>query len=845
MNGELRAKREALEILWRQGLSGKALLLRHSQLIDDYLSDSFARCPGAKRGMTLLALGGYGRQELFPFSDIDLLLLYDREAEDELPAVTEAIFYPLWDAGLEVGHGVRTVDACIADSKEDFFLQVALLDARRIVGSDELFAALKDKHRKRFIEGHRRDFLQNMVHHRTERHQRYGLHSYQLEPNVKENRGGFRDIQAMLWVAHVVYGLHGLPDLENAGLLTETERENFDAARDSLIRIRNRLHYISGRKNDQLYFEHQEEMAKAFRYRNSNGMLGVEHFMRDVYGHLQTIAMTTDLFFEHVDETVGLSPVSAKEHVLEPGITVINSRIHLADHELLKKRPYLLMRIFAHAAKTGFDIHHRTSKIINANLSLVDDKLRRSKRMAKAFLEALQAAKDPAAVLSTLLDTGLLVAYIPEFAGIVSLAQHDVYHIYTVDRHLLQTVSELTKLLRSEERFVEISSPHILYLAALFHDIGKGHSQDHSHRGAETVQVIGERLGLPEKELSCLVFLVRYHLFLTVGAQRRDLEDEAFILQCAKEIKDPDRLHMLYLLSIADAKATGPAAWNEWKGALLLELYLRIANLLERSGSDLVAPDKAEGALWMRNQVEQLLEEEPVVDLESLPEDYLLSFTPETIVAHLQHRKQLRDNESIIHPENRQNNWSILVMAPDSTGLLAKICGTLALHNLNVVGAQIFTWLDGTAVDILDVRPEEDLPYEAMDWSALKEDLDLAVVNRLGLRHRLVDKYRPSLSGTKRMGLRPDPKVIFDNEESELYTIIEVFAEDRPGLLYDITRTLADFEINISRAKIGMARDQVVDVFYTLDRNGQKIIDTPFEEEVKQALSYEASKNYS
>lgn len=499
------------------------------------------------------------------------------------------------------------------------------------------------------------------------------------------------------------------------------------------------------------------------------------------------------------------------------------------------------MRIFAQAAKSGLSIHHRTSKLIKENLPLVDDKLRHSKRMAKALLETLQEAKDPVAVLSTMLDTGLLSAYIPEFSGVMSLAQHDVYHVFTVDQHLLQTVGELKRMISGEEHPAFVSSPHILYLAALFHDIGKGHSQDHSERGAQIVREIGSRLGLADEELSCLVFLVKNHLYLTVKAQRRDLEDEAFILQCAKEIKDLERLHMLYLLSVADARATGPAAWNDWKAALVLEFYLRIANLLERS--DLATPDKSEGALWMRNQVEQLLGAEPVIDLDNLPDDYLLSFTPETIASHLQHRKNLRKDRAIIHPENHENYFSVLVMAPDSTGLLSKICGTLALHNLNVVEAQIFTWLDGTAVDILNVRPEEGLPYDEMDWEALEQDLHLAIINRLGLQHRLVDKYRLYRIPAKRMGLRPAPRVVFDNQGSQLYTIIEVYAEDRPGLLYDITRTLADFEINITRAKIGRAVDQVVDVFYTLDRSGHKITDQPFEEEVKQALTYAASKN--
>lgn len=841
MQSELRAKRDALESLWRQGLSGKSLLHRHSQLIDEYLADCFAKCPDAAEGITLIALGGYGRRELFPFSDIDLLLLYDQKKEEKLDAVTEALFYPLWDAGLEVGHGVRTPKACLADAKDDFFLQVSLLDARPLTGAQTLFDNLQNSFKKKFVEGHRKDFLKNMILHREDRHERFGKASYQLEPHIKEGRGGFRDIQAMLWTAKVVFGLEDLVNMQEAGLLSKQERNNFEEAWDNLIRIRNRLHYISGRKNDQLYFEHQEEMAKAFKYRSDERLLGVERFMRDVYGHLQAIATTTDLFFEHVDDSLELTPKNKFEQTLEPGITIRQGRIHFTDQELLKKRPYLLMRIFAQSAKSGLPIHHRDRKNISSHLHLIDDKMRHSKRMSKAFLEVLQEAKDPLAVLTNMLETGLLTAYIPEFANVESLAQHDVYHAYTVDRHLLQTVAELKNLQEKDQTFINIASPYILYLAALFHDIGKGQHKDHSERGAELIKTVAKRLGLSDEDTACLSFLIREHLFLMVTALRRDIEDEEFILECANKIKNPDRLHMLYLLSIADSRATGPTVWNDWKAALLLEFYLKIAHLLDQP--ELTHPDRAQGAEWMLSQVKQLLDGKSQTKINDLPEDYLLSFTPETVVEHLNYRKQLTRHKALLLHENLGSYWSILIMAKDHTGLLSKICGTLALHNLNVVDAQIFTWADGTAVDVLNVHPLGNGPYEDQNWQNLHNDLNLALSNRLGLAHRLGDKLRSSRYGIKHVGLRPDSKVVIDNNTSTLYTIIEVYAQDFPGMLYNITRTIADFGINIYRAKIGVQRDQVVDVFYTLDSNGGKISEQDFQKEIRLALLHTAQKS--
>jgi [protein-PII] uridylyltransferase len=832
---ELRAKRDALEYLWRQGLSGQPLLHKHSQLIDDYLVACFANCPEAGEGMSLVALGGYGRRELFPYSDIDLLLLHAPEAEDRLDPVTQALFYPLWDAGLEVGHGVRTLDACLADARQDFFFQVALLDARHLAGSQPLFTAMHQAFHKALIAGHRREFLQNMMQHRNERHQRYGMHSYQLEPHIKESRGGFRDIQAMLWVSHALFGLQDLQAIEEAGLISPQEKESFGQAWDFLIKIRNRLHYLSGRKNDQLFFEYQEEMAKAFRYSSTRGALGVERFMQDIYRHLQTIATTTDLFFEHVDETLGAPRANPVEQTIEPGITVRQDRLHLTDQTLIEKRPYLLMRLFAHAGKTGLEIHHRSRKIVAANLHLVDDRLRHSKRMAKAFLDVLENARDVLEVLSVMLETGLLTAYIPEFEQIRALAQHDVYHVFTVDRHLLQTVAELKKLSLNKTPFAGVESPHVLALAALLHDIGKGHHEDHAQRGSELVTGIAKRLGLTGPETACLSFLVEKHLFLTVTALRRDLEDDVFIRQCAEQIQTPERLTMLYLLSIADAKATGPTAWTEWKGALLLEISLKIAHLLERK--DTTLPDKSQGAGWMLAQVRALMGKAAPADGTILPEEYLLSFPPEEVAHHLRLRAGLKhEKQAITEAANHKLFWSVLVMAHDSTGLLAKICGTLALHGLNVVSAQIFTWEDGTAVDVLNVRPAAEQSYAEQDWRALGEDLNLALKNRLGLSHRLVDKFRAAYRAPGQKNVQAAPRVVIDNKASEQYTIIEVFANDRPGLLYDITRTLADFEINIHRARISSDGDQVVDVFYTLDSFATKINNPSFQEEISKAL---------
>ena len=838
MKAGLRAKREALEKLWRQGLSGHSLLEKHTRLLDDSLAHDFNTCPST-RDMALVALGGYGRSELFPFSDIDLMLLHEKTDEKRLNDVAEAVFYPLWDAGLEVGHGVRTPETCLSEARKDFFLEVSLLDARLLAGSRILFDELNSKFRRTFIEGRRGEFLDNMLAHRLQRHQRFGNHGYLLEPNIKESRGGFRDIQAMLWTSKVIFGLNSLVSMEESGLLSRDERDTFEEAWNHLIKIRNRLHYISGRKNDQLYFEHQEEMAAAFGYRDSREALGVESFMRDVHSNLRTIAVTADLFFEHVEGVLRPHQARDADRLLETGIEIRGDKIH-CDLSLVKKRPLLLMRIFVHSAATGLPIHHQTRKLVRDNLHRVDKRLRKSRRMADAFLQILQASANPLAVLASLLETGMLAAYIPEFRHISSLAQHDVYHVYTVDRHLIQTVAEVHKL--AEEKttiFAELKARHLLYLAALLHDIGKGYSRNHSEHGAELAAAIGERLGLPETEIDGLAFLVREHLFLPETAMRRDLEDESLIMRCAAKIRDPERLAMLYLLSIGDARATGPTAWNDWKAALLQQLFLKINHVLERPGA-IVPDDHDLDVRRLRTVVSSGLGRKKF-DLDRLPDDYFQYFSPEEIISHILHRHELKKQQVLLAAENKDGHWALLIMSRDRPGLLTKICGVLALHHLQVLAARIFTWSDGTVVDVLDVVPALNREFGDQDWQTLNNDLKKAINYQLGLAHRL-DKmlHTKGLSRPKK-DARKSARVEIDTNASDNYTVIEVYARDRLGLLYDVTRTLWDFGINTYRARIGTAGDQVVDVFYVLDYRGKKIDNPEFRREIRQGLLHAAS----
>jgi [protein-PII] uridylyltransferase len=381
MIAAFRAKRKALEESWTQGGTGNDLLQGLCRTVDEYIVDSYKQTAvqGGDERIALVALGGYGRRELFPFSDIDLMILYHPKLKKQISAVTDAVLYPLWDTGMEVGHGVRTVAESISHAREDYFFLVALLDARLICGSESLFDELLQAYRKRYVDGHREKFVEQMKAHRQSRRERFGSHSYLLEPHIKEGRGGMRDIQAMMWTARVVFGLNSLDDIQGAGLLLDEEKKEFVEAKNTLVRLRCHLHFMSKRKNDQLYFEQQEDVARLCNYNASEGVRGVELFMRDTYSALQTISVVTDLFFDHVDEVLGLAGKNkmVADKLIESGIEIRTGRVHLtASRSQLVAKPQTLIRVFLAMSRTGLPMHHRSRKVLSELIGLITDKER-------------------------------------------------------------------------------------------------------------------------------------------------------------------------------------------------------------------------------------------------------------------------------------------------------------------------------------------------------------------------------------------------------------------------------------------------------------------------------------
>lgn len=834
MTGTLRTRQQELAEQWRQGLDGRELLHRHAALADAFIVEQFDRAQAAGEipgQVAMVALGGYGRGELYPYSDIDLLLLHDQRAGEALQTAARALLYPLWDAGYEVGHSVRTIKEAVRFAREDFPFQVALLDARLVVGAAPLLEELRQRYTTTILQGRRQQFVRAMQDWRAQRRNRYGSHSFLLEPHIKEGTGGLRDIQAMRWVARGVFSLPDLEAVQGSGLLADADRQAFERARAMLTRIRYGLHRLCGRKSDHLVLDYQEDLAAALGYRDQDGQRGVERFMREVYTHLQTVAVVTDLFFEHVLEILGMTGPAAGERRLERAIAVRGGTVRLTAPEELGQRSYLLMRLFLQAGRTGLPLHHRTRKAVTAHLHLVDDGFRESRRVARIFSELLTTSREIFPVLEAMLATGLLTRYLPEFAAVESLAQHDLYHLYTVDRHQLQTVAELAAL-RQEmaELFAEAGETEVLYLAALLHDIGKGRQADHSQLGAELAAAIGRRLQLSPADCDLLAFLVRHHLYLPENGLRRDCTDREFIRQAAAVVGDVRRLTLLYLLTIADSRATGPSAWSNWKAGLVAELYLGVKTYLAAGGAA-TGDDhgESEGVRWLREQVATLLAGgQTAIDPAVLPADYLLGFSPREVVRHLAiHREQggrLRQ-QVLLFAEPGEQGWHLLIMGDDRPGLLAKFCGVLALHGLRVRSARIFTWPDGTVVDSLEVVPAALREFDEMDWGRVERDLNLAINYRLDVGFRLLEQRQPRPWGPARPVQQAERRVMLDNQTSGRFTIVEVHAGDSPEILYQLAQTLADFDLTIHQARIATEVEQLIDVFYVRTATGGQLTD--------------------
>ncbi len=845
----------------RQGGGGREIVRQLSVLHDRFLQTLYRTVSNSlqqKNGdrCVLLALGGYGRGELNPRSDIDLMFYYCRGGKEFAEALAERMLYLFWDLSLDVGYSVRSDKDCSALSKGDITVRTALLDARYIAGSRECLVEFEKSALAFAYSTNRKAFLQEKAREYARRKEKYGSSVFLLEPNIKEGEGGLRDLQTALWMAQVKYKCRNLKELIAKGVLTERQAMEFEQALDYLWRIRNELHYLSKGKNEQLRFDQQEKIAAFLDYRDRSEAPAVEQFMQDYYAHATHVEHVTSWLMAKaqgiVDAKGGFLRKGGRplRRPVEGAFYVHGAELRVDRGQLFEEDPTLMMRAFLLAQQQGVRLSLQIKTLIRENLHRITYKIRCSRAMTGDFMAILRAPLRVGETLRLMHHLRFLNYFIPEFGQLYCKVQHDAYHIYTVDFHSLFTLEELLKIWQGEydESFPllravaeDIEKKELLLLAALLHDIGKGQGQDHCNKGADMIPTIARRLNLNKEDAGRLEFLVRYHLRMAHISQRRDLHDDGLILQFARQMGMSENLRMLFLLTVADIRAVGPDVWSAWKGMLLQELYEKTYDVLERgdfyldSRSERIRNRKRRVVEHLKNEFSERAVKER---LNLMSNRYLIAQRSAKIIEHtrlIMERGNQSLGFSVTHEPNVDYSELIIVMV-DVPGLFTMITGVMAAFNINILGAQIYTHRDGLAFDILQVRGPQGNPIVSADkWSQVRDALE-AVIKGSILVEELVRQRQKNTTFFARSRPSKPSRIDIDNEVSEGYTVVDIYTHDKVGLLYAISRTLRDAGLYIGVSKISTKVDQVADTFYVRDIFGQKITDPKQIEELRARL---------
>ncbi len=823
----------------------------YSQNFSDTLKKFLNSESISRDGWALSAVGGFGRGELSFASDLDLLFLHSNRLPQSLQEVIRELVYGLWDGGFEVGHVTASVSALKRLVHEDFSIFTNYLEAKFVAGDEGLFSGWRKSFLDSFGTQSRRRFLNTLIQYRQQRLSQYGESSYLLEPHVKEGVGGLRDLQTIRWAGCVYLRDPGFASMIEREWLSHQEALWLEQAYDFLWRVRLQLHRLTGRRQDQLLFPEQEQVADRLGFLEGQQGAAVEAFMRLYYRHTARIRRTTSFFLERLDEGhTGFFKAKLRKKRILPGPFLLEGRhIHFLEPEWVKKDPRLLMQFFWQAAQSDAHFHHNAGLVIRENLNAFNDSLRRDPQVIKQFMDILLDPEHAFNVLKVMLETGFLDVFIPEFAAIRYRVQYDVYHLYTVDEHLLRAVRELHRMEQGADDelmrlglnniFVELENRHILYIATLIHDIGKGQGKNHSVRGAAMARDIAERLHLSPYETDLLCFLLEKHLLLADTALKRDLMDEKPILHCAFEIGDRERLRLLYLLTIADSRATGPGAWNTWKASLLRELYMKTDKLLLRG--DWKKEDVEERSQEVQQRLLDRVEDPSLKAkvsrwLDTLSFRYLLSQPADSIMRHYEMESDLSKKKLALHTQRAEGDmWQITVAVRDRPGLFALITGVLWVRGLNILSADIFTRQSGIALDIIIVERLPDPLHSEQLWERVEKDLGEALSDISYLKNLVAGKRKSSLLQPKAMPRKED-RVVVDEGASDFYTIVEVYTWDRPGVLHLITNVFYELDITIQLAKISTPGAQVADVFYVTDLSGNKLMDSEMHERIRARL---------
>ena len=798
--------------------------------------------PSNPESFSILAVGGYGRGEMAPYSDIDLLFLVPTKRAPWVESVVEAMLYIFWDLKLKVGHATRTIADCIKLGREDYTIRTALLESRFLLGNRPLAAQLEQKLWSELFKDTGPDFIEAKLEERAQRHKKQGGQRYMVEPNVKEGKGGLRDLQSLFWIAKYLHRVHAPRELVRLGMFTQTEFDTFIKAETFLWTVRCHLHLIAGRATEHLTFDTQVEVARALGYVDTEDRRAVEHFMQDYFRHATLVGELTRIFLtgleaRHVKRQprVGELLQNAGRRLwtrLPSGYKLMGGRIGITNEQEFLKDPVNLLRVFQEGLRTGYLLHPDTMRMIAANLHRIDKNVQNNAEANKIFMGLLLDHGNPERGLRRMNELGFLGAFIPEFQPIVAMMQFNMYHHYTVDEHTIQCISTLSQIEHGDlVEDLPVASDilqkgvnrRVLFVALLLHDIGKGRKQDHSILGAEIAHVVCPRLGLDPAETETVEWLVRNHLLMSDVAQKRDLTDPRTVRDFAHTVGSRTNLKLLTVLTVCDIRGVGPGTWNNWKAQLLRDLYHATHAALTDGvddGSLTRRVDEARNALikalpdFSKAAITKELERHYDPYWQGLDTETQAIFT--RLLAKLEPGKIVWDFKQDVDRDATRACFAL----EDHPGIFSRLAGALALVGANVVDAKTYTSSDGFATPVFWIQDMNGNPFETSRLKRLSTMVDNALKGKVVARDALKD--RDKIKKRERDFIVPT-EITFDNEGSEIYTIVEVDTRDRPGLLYDLTRTISASNIYIASAVIATYGVQAVDVFYVKDMFGLKL----------------------
>ena len=841
-------------------LQGKKpdFLKQHARALDDYFQQAFEssmvgpRMDISKNPYTIIALGGYGRQEQCIHSDVDLLFLFKKKVPAEAEGLIQEMVYPLWDIGLDVGYATRSLKECITLASRDFEILTPILDARFVCGWSLIYSELMDQVRQKIIGKKSRTIINWLVEKNNARHAQFGDSAYLLEPNLKEGQGGLRDYHTMLWIGQIEMNLKQPRDFEYFGLLSHEEFQTLNSSLSFIWNVRNRIHHLCGRKCDQLNFENQIKLADAMNYKQINGQQPVERFLGDLHGRMESLKQQHLMFIHELGlEKKRRRQKKSQKQTRADGLEVIKwGMLKFAAPEKIIESPNLLMMIFEESARLKIPLSAEAKRLVRDFLPKVNAKFRKDQAMVKSFERILTAPAPRFNVLNEMLNTGFLARFIPEFRSIINRIQYDEYHLYPVDKHLLRTVKTVKNFGTAKDSsleplcgkvYAELKKKTPLLWAALLHDIGKGQAEEgHAESGAAMITKLLTRKGLKSDVVDNVAFLAREHLFLIKTATRRDIYDEETAIFAARRIKNIERLKMLYLLTVADSISTGPMAWSQWTAALLRDFFLKVLNVLEKG--ELATAEAVEIVEHKKREIIEAAGSKKAKKhltglIEVMSPRYLLYTPPGDMTEHIKLYDQLGGGEFIwdIKRSGEADTRTVTICAKDRPGLISRIAGVFTLHNIDILDVQVFTWRNGIALDIFEVKPPPDKIMEDEKWLRAEKKLQQALSDGVDLASALKRKV-PIFGQFGQHVSRKPHRIRVDNKSSSFFTIIEVFTYDFPGLLFSISDALFHCGLNIWVAKIATKADQVVDVFYVWDLNGQKIDEPDQVAQIKAAI---------